>query len=597
MINTQKYLFDYVTIRHNNLKNKLQKEHEERIDKAVKYHAQNFRQLTKNYVNGKSFIPYTDDIKFAESVYGNWEKDWANKPFTDALELLRIYDSRFAGMSEDEYLKFAEREIKELTDAWNTKELFQWNDTLNYSGLEDENYDIFLDLFYRDDKGNFTLFYNTMADKVEYKSNIYDEKGKVFNKVMLRKTFRNYAKQFTTGKDTIVDDVYDSRIRSDYSIYAYNPLRERLLSLSVKGQDNEERLETWFIRHQKVEDTPITRKISKNWILNAVRCVLFPCKYSFQHMLVLEGASNCGKSCIMEKMFTLDGKSYYTYNVAMNDPEQKVGAILSSTWALGFSERTGITKDDNNQQKKFIDMLNSPISYQKKYQNDVTEYEPHNCVFVTTNDKKLLNDYTVQYNKRYWILHCNMTEKEFLETNGPARIEEEVEQLLADAVRMVLKNPDINLELTDADVEELRKLQVDYQTITQEDVTEKLAEIVNQDYYVAYKGNGDSRHSEFENESKFVKQVNGDLFSIDTSLPKQRANCFPVRWLRDYCKKYLKWDGRYDTFFEQGMEDLGWSKKVVKMLGRSTKCYFNLFVIEGEKNSEDDDVTDFFKSK
>ncbi len=593
---TKRYAYDYMSIRHKNIKEKLQKEHEQLISNAAKYHANIVEGFSRSTVYGKSFSPKAPNIRFAEDIYGNWKRDWENKTFEEMLDLLRINDKRISGMEDSEFDKAAEKEIKELTDAWNTKEMFQWNDPLNYQGLEHTDYNIFLDLFYRDSKGNYTLFYNTESDTVEYKPNIDDSNGIVFTKGMLREVYRDYAKPFTEQQDRIriVNDVYDNRIRSNYSIYAYSPLRDWVNGL-VNKWDGTKRLDTLFIDHLGADDTPLTRKITRYWFINAIRCLHAPCKHSFQHMLVLVGESNCGKSCVMEKLFTINDKSYYTYEVAMNDTEQKLGAILASKWALGFSERTGITKEDNNQQKKFMDLLNSPISYLKKYQNEVTVYKPHNCVFVTTNDRKLLNDYTVQYNKRYWILNCHGTEKDFLEKNGPARIEEVVEQVWAEAQYYYLQDPDAFLELNEEDVEQLRKFQTDYQTITQEEVTEKVAEIVNQDYYVDYKGKGDSRHSEFENESKFVKQVNGDLYSIDTTLPKQRANCIPVRWLRDYCKKYLKWDSRYDNFFKQAMEDLGWSKKVVKMFGKSTKCYFNLFVFEGEKNSEDEEITDYFK--
>ena len=594
-MNTNIYAYDYMSIRRNNILVNLEKEHKMRIYKAVKYHAQKFGQLEPKFVDSKKFVPKPANIAFAEKIYGNWERDWKDKPFNEMVNLLRIYDDRIEEIEKDDFDRMAEIEINALTDDWNTNNLFQWNDPLNYKGLERTDYNIFLDLFFRDENGNFTLFYDTWLDKVEHKSSIDDKNGVVFTKAMLREVFGDYAKPFTTGKDMIVNDVYDNRLRSNDSIYAYSPVVEYIKGLEGKW-DGKKRLDTIFIDYLKADDNELNRKITRYWMINAIRCLLRPCEVGFYHMLVLVGDTNCGKTHVTESLFTLNGNRYYTYNVAMSDNEQKIGAILASAWALGFTERTGITKDDNNRQKAFMDMLNTEISYMKKFQNEVTKYKPHNCVYVTTNDTKLLNDYTVSYNKRYWIIPCNITEKEFQESGNYDRIKENVEQIWAEALYYYLQDPDAKLLLNFEDVEELRKLQEEYNTIKKEEVIERLNVLLHQDFYVRYKGNSDKKHTEFENEADFLNQAMGKFRSLDETRPKQLANCFPLAWVNDYFKKTGSWDNRHKQIMNGVIGDLGWEKKVVRMFGGLVYCLYNPSIEEGKKNSDDEETEEFFSS-
>ena len=55
-----------------------------------------------------------DNYEIATSVYGDWERDWKDKPLDEMVELLRIYDSRIEPMSSQEYEIWAENTISFL---------------------------------------------------------------------------------------------------------------------------------------------------------------------------------------------------------------------------------------------------------------------------------------------------------------------------------------------------------------------------------------------------------------------------------------------------------------------------------------------------
>jgi len=559
------YRFNYTNIRKNNIEKWFVTYYNQKFMGACKFHAYTNRGVSQKNIETKGWQPNEQDKNYATINYGKLE-DW-NKTTDKMIEFIHIWRQFNDIISENEYKVKADELSKWLTDSYKQNDLYRWDDKLNYSGLEYENYEIFVDLYFRDNEGKPTLRYNVLDDEV-YIKDISNNEDVVFTKKNLRGILINYAKPLLKAVSpqynfvqTIVDDIYDMNIRWEHrNIYAYDVLREYVDNLPV--WDGVERAEEWFIKYQNAPDCSYVRHATFNWLFNALRNIYEPCKYPFLHMLVLKGETDCGKTATMEHLFKLNDVDRFTYNVKMSDDQSKIAAILRTVWALGFGERCGITKDDNNTQKQFMDTLNATIAYQKKFQNEITRYKPHNCVYVSTNDDKLLNDYTVLYNKRYWIIPCNISSKEYQEKKYWYETSEMKDQLWAEIKYKYLAEPDKRLILTNEDIEELVNIQKNFQTIDTSDVDFAVEELVNRKFTFDIIG----KIKCLESEEDFIKQFNSNDCGPNAGL----LNAFPASYINKW-KKLKGFDSRMEKMIKSKFEELGWKYVSFRWNGCVTK--------------------------
>lgn len=559
------YRFNYTQIRKNNIEKWFVKYYDQKFMGACKFHAYSDRGVSQKNIEAKGWQPNEQDIEYAKKNYGTLNEWKAN---TDKMiEFIHIWRQFNDIISEAEYKTKADEISKWLVDSYKQNDLYKWDDKLNYSGLEYENYEIFVDLYFRDNSGQPTIKYNVLDDEV-YIKDLGTGEDVLFTKKNLRGILINFAKPLLkavspqyTFVQTIVDDIYDMNIRWEHrNIYAYDVLREYVDNLPV--WDGVERAEEWFIKYQNAPDCSYVRHATFNWLFNALRNIYEPCKYPFLHMLVLKGETDCGKTATMEHLFKLNDVDRFTYNVKMSDDQSKIAAILRTVWALGFGERCGITKDDNNTQKQFMDTLNATIAYQKKFQNEITRYKPHNCVYVSTNDDKLLNDYTVLYNKRYWIIPCNISSKEYQEKKYWYETNDLRDQLWAEIKYKYMAEPDKRLILTDEDIEELIKIQQNYQTIDSSDVDFAVEELVDRKFTFNIIG----KIKCLESEEDFIKQFNSNDCGPNAGL----LNAFPAAYINKW-KKMKGFDSRMEKMIKNKFEELGWRYVAFRWNGSVTK--------------------------
>ena len=558
------YRFNYGSIRKTNIEKWFVSYYNQKFMGACKFHACSDRGVSQKNIEAKGWQPNEQDIEYAKQNYGKLE-DW-NISIDKMVEFIHIWRQFNDIISETDYKVKADELSKWLTDSYKQNDLYKWDDRLNYSGLEYDNYKIFIDLYFRDEDGKPTLKFNKLDDIVYIKNGdsykefgLEDFKTEIMNnaKPLIKKWFP----QFNAITDSRAKDIYNDYLRYEVdNIYAYDVLKEYLDNLPV--WDGVERAEEWFIKYQGAPDCSYVRHATFNWLFNAVRIIYEPCKYPFLHMLVLKGETDCGKTATMEHLFKVDGVDRFTYNVKMSDDQAKVSAVLRPCWALGFGERCGITKDDNNTQKQFMDTLNATIMYQKKFQNQITRYKPHNCVYVSTNDDKLLNDYTVLYNKRYWIIPCNISAKEYQEKRYWDETSELKDQLWAEIKYRYSQEPDKRLVLSDNDINELIEIQQKFQTIDVSDVDFAVEELVGRKF--SFKKVGSFKC--FESEEDFIKQFNSNDCGPNAGL----LNAFPASYINKW-KKIKGFDNRMSKMIANKFEELGWSYKNFRYNGNQTK--------------------------
>lgn len=202
---------------------------------------------------------------------------------------------------------------------------------------------------------------------------------------------------------------------------AIHPLKTRLERVKWDGTP---RLATWIVKTFGSNQNPLyCQKIGTCWMIAAVARVFNPgCK--FDHMLVLEGTQNKGKSTALRKLATF-GKNYEYFCdslsfASIND--RAAIQMLQGSLIIEIAELDGMGKRDDTELKKWITMQTDRI--QKKYENAITYYPRQFVLAGTTNKDSWLRDPTG--NRRYWpvlVLDVNMT-----------WLEENKEQLWAEAV-------------------------------------------------------------------------------------------------------------------------------------------------------------------
>jgi hypothetical protein len=164
----------------------------------------------------------------------------------------------------------------------------------------------------------------------------------------------------------------------------YHALREHLESFK---HDGVERCETALIRHLGAEDTPYVRAVSRLFFAALARRVLDPgCKYD--HMLVLDGEQNLGKSAFFEIL----AGPWHSSTLPIGADAQKVILETQGVWIAEHAELAGMRRKDVESVKEFITRREdkSPL----KYQNEMT-HRPRQFVLAgTTNDDRPLQDQT-----------------------------------------------------------------------------------------------------------------------------------------------------------------------------------------------------------
>lgn len=318
-----------------------------------------------------------------------------------------------------------------------------------------------------------------------------------------------------------------------------------------------------------VEQTNLNKKMITYSLLHAARQLLWPTRFNFQHVPSLLGDTNCGKTKTVSDLFKFDSGIYHCDTLKLDDSNAEKGAKLASCWAVVWNENEGVNQSTNEQFKNFIDLLNGQFAYQKKYEQQLTEYTSHNIAFITYNpgQKPFLSDYSVEYGKRYWILECKMTESLFKEKYLNT-INENHHQIWAQIFNWVTADCNENtlLELNDSEIEELKVIQSRYKGIGYEDLIEGLAYWLNEKTYMVSKVLDAEQLKDFG---------------------QNHLEKISVRAFNDMCKTKLKWDSRHAAVFKRNKDKilsaLKWecNETTIKINGTTCRGY------ERIKNEDD----------
>lgn len=201
-----------------------------------------------------------------------------------------------------------------------------------------------------------------------------------------------------------------------------DPLLEKLNALPEWCPDTgEHRLEDFFIKYLKVEDTPINRIYSKKFFIGALaRAYHWGCK--LDAALILKGEQGIKKSSIWE---ALSMGCFVDEKIDINDKDGK--AKLRQGWIIELAELSAVKGKQIEDIRHFItlkaDLYREPFGYKN-------EYHLRRCVLVgSTNEDDFLLD--PKGSRRFWVMESMA--KEYEETCEIDEIIDIVPMLWAEA--------------------------------------------------------------------------------------------------------------------------------------------------------------------
>lgn len=196
------------------------------------------------------------------------------------------------------------------------------------------------------------------------------------------------------------------------------------------------RLKTWLIDYANATQQPpeYTAAVGTKWMVAAVRRIYYP-GAKFDHMLVLEGAQNIGKSRILRTLATIgpanpkEGEETEFFTDAIrfemiNEPSAII--TMQGKLIIEFSELAGMSRKEIEEVKNWITIEKDEV--QKKYKNQITTYPRQFILAGTTNESAWLRDPTG--NRRFLPVKCG-NQKFNIEGLRAVR-----EQLWAEAVHL-----------------------------------------------------------------------------------------------------------------------------------------------------------------
>ena len=226
----------------------------------------------------------------------------------------------------------------------------------------------------------------------------------------------------TIGMKPTVDKVVGA-IESICHDRSFHPVQRYFSKLKWDGK---QRLKTWLTYYlgARSDDARYLEGIGTKWLVAGVARIMRPgCK--FDHMLVLEGLTDIGKSEVFRKMSTFNGIPYFfdgmTFaKIGDKDTMQNLQGFL----IIEFPEMSSMHSREVEEIKQWITIQED--RGRKPYGREPVVYRRQFILGGSTNNDEYLKDHTG--NKRFWPVMCSRIDLRTLEADR--------EQLWAEAVSL-----------------------------------------------------------------------------------------------------------------------------------------------------------------
>lgn len=237
--------------------------------------------------------------------------------------------------------------------------------------------------------------FNLFTEDIEFKKEVEwdfmskDKKPLTDMDITFLRDYLSSVHDWEPSKDVIGDSCFLIATQD-----RYHPIKKFIESVEWDGKP---RCDEWLINAAGCNDNIYIRNVSSKFLIATINRIYEPgCK--FDHMLILEGDQNIGKSTLCEIM---SGDWYLDTNF---DNKDLVDSMRSSFW-IEISELSGMNKKEVDWLKSFlsrkVDRLRLP--YARRPQDFKRK-----CVFIGTYNPSGNNMYLRDDtgNRRFWPVEC-----------------------------------------------------------------------------------------------------------------------------------------------------------------------------------------------
>ena len=376
----------------------------------------------------------------------------------------------------------------------------------------------------------------------------------------------------------------------------YHPVKEAIEKYCWDGKS---RVESFFIDSVGAADTPLNRKMTKNFFYLIIKRLYEPGCVADNMLIVWDYKQGTGKSKIMENFILTPCGYGYDSTVTPDSSDKDNIDKMNKAMIIAFEEMAKFDKYQIEEVKAFITASSDTarLSYGRRSQ----QYKRH-CVFYgNSNQLYCLNDYTDPggYERRFWFIECdgdpNKTEQ-WWKDNFP---KEYYEQVWAESLYMYLSNPNMSVMLSPEEKEELRIIQNRHKKLLFEDVSiNDINEVLEKKYKL--------ENGCFKNSKDAMDQMSGRITYNETEIPdiltqndedgeffsnflhqkeskndknESKNDCFLTKIRVVDLKKYIERELKRSlttqklTFMMKNYMTRTWEYKQVKYLGVNTYCY------------------------
>lgn len=370
-----------------------------------------------------------------------------------------------------------------------------------------------------------------------------------------------YLNMIDAGLPSVTKNKVVEMVNALASQKTYDPLKEYLCRMYKSEAYDVEKLETFFIRHLQAENTPLTRTLTRKFLVASVARVESKEVYEFPNMLCLKGGTGIGKTFIYKALYNIeDCGVLVNQNINTKLTAEEIASKLEGAWCLDMSEREGLNKATNNAYKKFTDNMNAKLQYKKKYENLPTTVTPRCVVAVSTNDDKFISDPTVDHDRRMWVIDCK--KKTIMNEKERKAILAERDLIWATAVK-IWRNENPSTQLNDEEIKLMAQDQDKYKTIGHDEVEEWCDKFENTKF--------PHENGVIPNQDMFNRCMDSYIelsFGNDASMIY--ADKIPVKMLKCSIEKTKEYN-KYNLVRKE-LEKRGWVEKQVKISGVNTRC-------------------------
>lgn len=299
-------------------------------------------------------------------------------------------------------------------------------------------------MFERDENLQGLFAYNEFFSRIEYaRDAIWHniKKGKMLQDEDLVHVqyYLAFNKKFEITLDKIQNAITELSHR-----YRIHPVRDYLNSLDW---DNIGRLDEWLIKGCGTEDNQYTREIGRKWLCAAVARIYRPA-IKFDHVLVLEGKENIGKSSALAVL----GGDWFCDGVDLSTRDKDIVDNMQGRWIIELAEMKGITAKDVEWIKSFI---SRQVDVERlSYRRFSQEFKRQSIFAGTSNKMGYLLDETG--NRRFWPVECLKIDIPWIKENR--------DQLFAEAIVKYNSGEKLYLEnetYAQAKLEQVKRLSID----------------------------------------------------------------------------------------------------------------------------------------